>query len=230
MSNQQFHSIKLLHKKMVSRDLMELRFEKPAGFRFSAGQFVQFQLPHAGGVVLRPFSISAPPHEDYLEFCAKILPDGKASIYFSALASGAAAQVTPADGVFVCSPEHSPTKRFIATGAGLAPIISMIEDQLFKEGGGSVDLLFGVRAPEDIFWIARLDELRAGYARFKFQLTLSRPADLWQGLRGRVSDHLTHVDSLAEYYICGSQEMVADARSLLTIKGLNTKSVHWEIF
>jgi ferredoxin-NADP reductase len=225
-----FHQIKLVHKKMLSRDIMELRFERPSGFSFVAGQFVRFQISMSGEMVSRPYSISSSPVEEYLEFCVKIIPGGKASYYFSQIESGTSALVSAPQGVFICKPEHQPTKMFIATGAGVAPIMSMIEERLENATGENLRLLFGVREVEDVFWAERLDELKASYSNFKYQLTLSRPNDEWKGLRGRVSEHLTHASLDAEYYICGSVEMVKDVRGLLLEKGVGPKTVHFEIF
>lgn len=215
---------------MISRDIMELRFERPAGFNFLAGQFVRFMVPSEGASVFRPYSLSSAPQQaDYLEFCAKILPDGKASKYFLILNEGDSVSISQAQGVFVCQPRHVARKMFIGTGAGVAPIMSMIAGQL-SVSTEKIELLFGVRNPQDVFWTDRLDELAMSYSNFKYQLTLSRPHDSWKGLRGRVSDHLTHISFSAEYYICGSVAMVKDVRSLLIIKGVDTKSIHCEIF
>ena len=234
MPESTFFSTKHLAKQMISRDIMELRFERPAGFSFLAGQFVQFKIPTANEGVLRPYSISSAPANDYLEFCLKILPDGKASQYFVHLAVGENTSISEAKGVFICRPEHVASKMCIATGAGVAPIISMIEDRL-KNSDDEVGLLFGVRTPDDIFWLKRLEALQDQFKNFSFKLTVSRPDESWTGLGGRVTAHLTNLERTdlersTEYYICGSVEMVKDVRALLLQKGVNTKSVHFEIF
>ncbi|MSU75466.1 MAG: hypothetical protein EXS55_03060 [Candidatus Magasanikbacteria bacterium] len=230
MSQPIFFTTALLHKKMLSQDIMELRFERPVNFTFLAGQFVQFQVPFQGSTLLRPYSMSSALQDEYLEFCVKILPEGKASKLFLALMSGDAVHISSAQGVFICRSDHRSKKMFIATGTGLAPIISMIEDRLERAGNEKLSLLFGVRFPEDVFWTDRLDEIQGSYNNFKYQLTLSRPSDVWAGLRGRVSEHLSHLPHEAEYYICGSVEMVKNVRSLLIAHGVDTKSIHFEIF
>lgn len=212
---------------------MELRFERPVGFVFLAGQFVRFKIFHDGESIMRSYSIASTPADpEYsgLEFCLKILPDGKASNFFKNITAGEAVEISDAKGMFVCRSEHRANKMFVATGVGLAPIISMIENELKKGERNKINLLFGVRTVEDIFWVDRLDELKNSFDNFKYQLTLSRPADDWKGLGGRVSDHLSHVDLSCEYYICGSVEMVKDVRSLLLQKGVDTKNIHFEIF
>ena len=229
MPAQQLYTIKLLSKQMLSRDIMELRFEKPPSFTFVPGQFVRFVIPSAELSVFRPFSISSMPSNEYLEFCAKILPDGKASNYFVALTTGDTISISQPQGVFVCQPEPAYTTMFIATGAGVAPIMSMIQHHV-SVSTKKIQLLFGVRTPEDVFWTDRLDELSASYPNFTFQLTLSRPSDSWHGLHGRVSDHVTHLSAQSEYYICGSAPMVKDVRSLLLANGVGSRAIHFEIF
>ncbi|HLD61000.1 MAG TPA: FAD-binding oxidoreductase [Patescibacteria group bacterium] len=257
MPEQQFFSVKLISKTMISRDIMELHFEKPVGFSFIPGQFVQFQVPQPEGVLLRSYSVSSHPAEVDLEFCAKMLPEGKASALFSRLEAGESVQITAAKGVFGCRADHSPKKVFIATGAGIAPIMSMMKEQLEiatmpavvlvtadARGTSTVQpqsfqsvstntntLLFGIRTPEDSFWKERLEQLAGEYPQFSFHVTSSRPAEPWNGLRGRVTAHLPqYIIADAEYYICGSVEMVKDVRTLLMNNGVNTKNIHFEIF
>ncbi len=243
MPEQKFHTIKLLRKQMISRDIMELWFERPAGFRFNAGQFVRFEVPTPEGPVLRLYSISSTPSDDYLEFCAKIIPQGKASTWFSQLTESHEVKISSPQGVFVCRPEHAVSKMFVATGAGIAPIISMIEDRL-QNSLGAIKLLFGIRTPADIFWQERLAKLQTQFPNFYFQLTVSRPDETWSGLSGRVTNHLKssefrvqsselgtkNSELRTEYYICGSVEMVKDVRSLLLAKRVDTHHIHFEIF
>ncbi len=232
MSEAPLHSVRLLHKAMVARDIMEIRFEKPSGFSYLAGQFVQFKIPHADAHVMRNFSLSSHPDDDHLEFCAKIIPEGKASVFFERLAVGEEAYITPANGFFVCRPEHSPRKIFIATGAGIAPIMGMIKGQLKDIAStGAVRLVFGARAPEDMFWTDRLEQLATAHPQFSFYVTISRPTSAWAGHAGRVTAHLPELLFRdADYYVCGSQEMVADVRQQLLAAGAPTKNMHFEVF
>lgn len=224
----QFYSICLIAKKMIARDTMELRFEKPTGFTFTAGQFVQFKVGERSAEVLRNYSISSPPHQNYLEFCAKILPTGVSSRFFEELTMGDEAVISEAQGVFVCQPNNT-SVVFIATGTGLAPIISMIENLAMDQSLSTLQLLFGVRSEADLFWVERLEKIKRDHPVFNFTITISRPDAGWLGERGRVSEHVTIVPG-ASYYVCGSVEMVKDVRALLFKKGVDTKSVHFEIF
>ncbi len=227
------YTLTLVKKTVIARDVLEFRFTKPAGFVFKAGQFLQFHIPVETGMVLRSYSIASAPKDDYIEICLKVLPNGKASVFLSALEVGGSAVVQGPEGHFVCKDEHAPHKIFIATGTGLAPIMSMIPEQLavIREGA-QVHVLFGVRNEADLFWADRLIRFEKEYSHFSHHVTLSQPDQPtgWQGLVGRVTSHVPHHHLEAEYYLCGSLEMVKDVRKILLDKGVPMKQIHFEIF
>jgi ferredoxin-NADP reductase len=228
MPEQVFHTIRLLTKKTIARDVIELRFTKPEGFLFAPGQFVQCRIPDGDKQVLRSYSISSTPDKEYLELCVKVLPEGKASAFFDALAIGGEAFVSSAKGMFVIKPEHQSKKYFVATGTGLAPIMSMVE-ALPHDVTQKNELLFGVRHQADVFWVDRLAQVVKNNPSFTFQLTLSQPDEPFDTLRGRVTEHV-FADIAGEYYICGNVEMVKEVRAILLEKGVPAKALHFEIF
>lgn len=220
-----FYSLNLLGKKNIADGVTEFRFDKPSAFNFVPGQFVQFKIPAGDKHVLRSYSISSTPHSTYLEFCIKIIPGGVASNFLNRLEIGQKAEITGPKGVFNCEPVAE--KYFIATGVGLAPIIAMLEN--FSSSKEKAELLFGARTEEDLFWLDRLEQLKIINPNFNYRITLSKAGEGWRGLHGRVTDHLV-VNPLGHYYICGRVEMVKDVRRILVENGVNTKSVHFEIF
>ncbi len=225
MTEQTLHKLKLLTKKEIAASVVELRFEKPADFKQLAGQFIQFQIPVGDASILRSYSISAPPSADFLEFCVKVVTGGKGSEYLSKLQAGDFVSASQARGLFICKDDVSP-KYFIATGVGLAPIVAMIEN---CGEGEVIDLLFGVRNEEDLFWQERLEAIKLKNTKFNRHITLSRGSEGWKGLKGRVTEHLIF-DKNGHYYLCGRMEMVKEVRNLLLQNGVNTKNVHFEIF
>lgn len=224
MPEQKFLTTNLLEKKNIAQHVWELRFEKPADFMFKAGQFVQFHIPNGESGTLRSYSISSTPSKNYLEFCVKYRPDGVASEFFDQMTAGQPVEFSGPHGNFVWTPNGG-KHYFVATGTGLAPTMAMLE----SDAAGESELLVGVRSEDDIFWLDRLQSLQARKSNFSFRLTLSQPSESWTGLKGRVIDHLV-IDPNGHYYICGKMEMVKDVRRLLIENGLNTKSIHFEIF
>lgn len=221
----QTYTTTLIHKKDIADSVIELRFSKPDGFAFEAGQFVQFEIPVDGKPVLRSYSISSTPADDYLEFCVKLLPDGIASLHLATMNDGDELSFRGPQGRFVCN-EDAVKHVFIATGAGLAPIMGMMRDLVEnKKSKDPIELLFGVRAQKDIFWQDRLGQLNITHAT-----TLSQPEDGWDGPSGRVTAHLSDIDTSAHYYLCGSAAMVMDVRKHLIAAGVGPKQMHFEIF
>ena len=224
------YSIQLLEKKQLATNIYELRFTKPDGFDFQAGQFVQCVVPDGDKMTTRSYSLAGTSTDADLLFCVKILPGGVASAFFKQLQVGDTMAIRGPLGRFVCSDEAR-AHVFIATGVGLAPIMGIIEDELKnKKTDKEIRLLFGVRSEQDVFWLDRLDALQAAFSTFSYTCTLSRPNGSWKGISGRVTDHLDGHDSAHDFYICGNPDMVMDVRKRLTERGVSAKQIHFEIF
>lgn len=229
--NTERYTTTLLSKKEIAHDVLELHFAKPDGFSFEAGQFIQFFVPGEEQVI-RSYSIASTSLDKTIELCVKCLPEGKASGYFKQLEVGQTAEFRGPRGRFVCSNDVQ-AYYFVATGAGMAPIMGMIREELeVKKSDKQIHLLFGVRNEDDIFWAERLALLKAAFPLFDYQITLSQPKPdgSWSGLRGRVTEHLLHHLVSHSFYLCGSAAMVKDVREILLKNGVDGKQVHFEIF
>lgn len=223
--------IATLSKKIqLTPDMLELHFTRPADFDYTAGQFIQVQVPDGTQFTYRSYSLASTPKDELLELCVKLVPDGKGSTYFKDLTVGSPITIRGPLGHFVCT-EEAKAHFFIATGAGIAPIIGMIRDEIenkhIKKG---IHLLFGLRYEDDIFWLDRLDKLASEHEHFSYRLTLSRPKEVWSGLKGRVTEHLVEHPADHDFYLCGSMDMVKDVRTLLLKNGVSAKKVRMEIF
>ncbi len=224
-------SVKLEKKALLTPDILELTFTKPPGFTFQAGQFVQFEIPDGEKMLLRSYSISNTPRDEQFEFCVKILENGKASSLFSLMEPGENLALRGPRGMFTNN-EMVPL-FLVATGAGMAPIMSIIQDELKnKKNTADIQVLFGVREKKDVFWNDRLEQLSQEFSNFHYRITLSQaeyPKD-WNGLTGRVTEHMKSPSLDHHYFLCGSAPMVKDVRSLLNASGVENKYIHFEIF
>lgn len=222
---------------MIGSNVLQLQFDKPAGFIFEPGQFLQFRFPVENSVVWRSYSIASTPGQGHLEFCIKLVEGGRASGYFQNLLPGQEVEVKGPRGLFVCS-QPNDTMYFVATGVGIAPIMSIINHRLteapanegwHRPANEKIHLLFGVRNESSLFWTDRFEAIKKHNPNFSYEITLSRPSEGWKGLRGRVTDHLP-IDLGGHYYLCGGMEMVRDVRQILHEKSVNLKNIHFEIF
>lgn len=220
----------VIEKREIADEMLEIRFTKPNNLNFIAGQFVQIVIPKDDKEVFRSYSISSTPADNYIELCVKLLPDGVGSNYFRSKQVGDQIIFKKPAGRFVLD-TNAENIYFIATGAGLGPIMSILTDELKnKKNQQKIQLIFGVRYEKSIFWTDRLDELQKEYPNFSYLLTVSRPEDLWTRLRGRVTEHIPKDTSNLRAFICGSAEMVKDVRAMLITGGTEMQKIHFEIF
>lgn len=222
-------STPIIAKKMLNDYVLEVRFAKPPGFTYQAGQFLQLLVPGETTETPRSYSLSSTPTYDYLEFGIKLYETGLASQYIQTKQVGDEVALKGPFGRFVNT--HTDPIVGIGTGVGLVPIMGIVRDELLnKQNGAPIHVIFGVRSEADLFWLEELQTLANSHANFTFSVTLSQPGEAWKKLRGRVTEHLTHTDSLTRYFICGNPEMVKDVKTKLTQLGAAASQVHFEIF
>lgn len=120
---------------------------------------------------------------------------------------------------------------FLATGTGIAPIKSILEDlNLTSESQSDKKfyIYWGGRTPQDIYWQPEFAKLN-----LSFHPILSRENASWAGRYGYVQDALLEdnidlTDSVV--YACGSNEMIHSAQKLLLLHGLETKNFYSDAF
>ena len=227
------YSSACIGKSLLARDVYEFRVTKPAGFTFIPGQFILFSV----GLVERPddiqtraFSIASSPTEPDLLFVAKMIPGGRASRWIEeVLAPGTPVSFTGPFGRFVVDPSTEKDYLFVATSTGVAPFRPMILSLPSRR----IDLVFGVKSEEDLFWQGELEALSKHQGNFFLHIALSQSSPQWTGHRGRVQPLVPQVVandfSHKSLYVCGSPSMTADVKQLaLGPWGMDKKDVHVE--
>lgn len=225
---------KILEKIHLTKNIINLKIERPKDFKYEAGQFIQFNIPDPENKEkkhLRAYSICSTPADPYLEFCIKLVPNGQTSAFLNKLQTGDSFSFQGPNGRFF---NHITDKSlfFIATGVGVAPLIGMIKDELKnKKNTQAIHLLFGLREEKDIFWTKEFENIKQNYKNFDYHLTLSQPSKDWTGLKERVTSHLPEkVNSNTRFYLCGSMPMIKEVRSILEERGAEKNQIHFEIF
>jgi ferredoxin-NADP reductase len=154
----------------------------------------------------------------------KHIPDGHVSGFLATASAGAVLEASAPLGRFILDPTDT-DRIFVATGTGLAPIISFIETLSAQNAATPYTTLFGVRHETDLFWNEKLPE--------DSLITLSQPSENWTGMRGRVTDYvpaLLAARPTAAWYICGNPEMVTAVRKILLDAGIPPSAIHFEIY
>lgn len=223
---------KIVHNEKFVQYSFEMT--EPHRLQFVAGQYVSIKVDDRG--IRRSYSICSAPDIDHgFELLVDKAPQGLGVQYLEQLKYGSEVQVLAPMGVFVM--EDDPTEEsvvYIATGSGIAPMRSMILDQLqVKHDTRPMILYWGLRHEKDMFWLLEFQELSTKFPNFTFHPLLSQPETTeWPLCRGRVTDCLNNHDhpEKAGYYICGNERMLADVIALLEKKGIEKNHIHHEKF
>jgi CDP-4-dehydro-6-deoxyglucose reductase len=108
----------------------------------------------------------------------------------------------------------------------------MILDLLERPTDRKIDLVFGTRRVEDLLYPEEFTRLAERFDNFRYFPCLSRFGDPdWTGLRGRVTVVLPRLFKdldRHEVYVCGRQEMIAEAEKVLVQLGCAPEAIHRE--
>jgi NAD(P)H-flavin reductase len=216
--------------------LFTLQIEQDQTIDFLPGQFVSVQV---GAALTRQYSIASPPSRNStLDLLVDVAPGGPGSQFFIQQDVGSTIQFIGPMGKFVLEKEEG-TIIFLATGTGIAPFKSMLDDLFEKQKAHndynkrSIHLFLGFRYEQDIFWHDYFEQKIHEQPNFQYVVTLSQPDEHWQGKRGYVQTRidpqlLTRPD--IEIYICGGNHMVKGSLEYLRSQKISEDKLHFEPF
>ena len=222
---------KLQHNQKFTQYSFELI--EPHRLEFQAGQYVSIKVSDQGE--RRAYSIcSTPDIKHQFDLLIDHTPSGLGVQFFKNLEFGDEIEILAPMGIFIV-PEDLVADQlvFVATGSGIAPFKSMIEDQLRnKEDQRQITLHWGMRQPEDLLWLEEWQELDEAFPNFHFHPVLSQAPEACTLCRGRVTDCLSIHErpANAAYFLCGSKNMIQDVANLLTQKGVEKELIITEKF
>ena len=128
-------------------NLFSFRTTRDASLRFINGQFVMLGLEQEGRPLTRAYSIASANHDDFLEFFSIKVTNGPLTSKLQHLSVGDAGVVSskPTGTLVLRDLKTGKNLYLLATGTGLAPFISLIQDPESSERFDKVILVHGVR-------------------------------------------------------------------------------------
>jgi ferredoxin-NADP reductase len=230
----------LTKKQQLTSEVWLLTFSlvEPQTVEFQAGQYLITLVPTPDGVVKRLYSVaSAPEQNTSVELLVHMIPGGAASEYFLKSNIGDTIMFEGPAGRFLLN-QTTKEKVFLATGPGVAPMLSMFSAYLKTMPGVHFHLLWGVPTVKDTYFIDKLKTFASTYPNFTFQICMSREETLEcvttddQGhfALGRITKDLKPDLLNTEYYICGNRDMVEQVKQLLYDSNVPRESVIFEKF
>lgn len=218
------HAVRVLQLDAVTHDTRRLVLERPAGYRFEAGQAAEIAVDTPSWrEECRPFSFTSLEEDEHLEFIIKIYASHEG-------VTKQIAGLEPGDRMIITEPFGTIRYRgegyFIAGGTGLTPFIGILR-RLHRDGRiGANKLLYSNRSERDIILKNELDRMLGDNVLYNLS------HDSRHGYHSGIIDAAylkRHApDTTRYYYVCGPDEMVRDIRDILQYLGADAQSVVFE--
>lgn len=243
MSDDKFSRETVLSVRRWCDTLFSFTLSRPAHFRFTAGQFARIgiDVTQADGTVqrvVRAYSVVSSPFAEQLEFFSIVVPDGAFTSRLQHLQVGDAIWLEKIPYGFLTltrfqqpSPQHL---WLLATGTGLAPFLSMLQDFAPWQQYQRIVLAYSVRTQAELAYVDEIAQMAADFgadgARFSFVPIVTREAGTTLSQRlpvliknGQLEQQVGMQFNAESDHIllCGNPAMVEDTRNALKARGLS---------
>jgi len=231
---------KLLSWIEVAEGTMAFRFEKPPGWTFKAGQYLDMTLldpsetDSEGNV--RSFSIASAPHEETLMVATR-MRDTAFKRVMRTMPLGTVVKIEGPSGDLILQNDFTRAAVFLAGGIGITPFRSIVHWAAKEKLPNRIVLFYSNRRPEDAPFLAELQSLERDNPKYELIASMTemekshRP---WNGETGLINQEMLgrHLKGAADpiYYIAGPPAMVKGLREMLNKAGINDDDIRAEEF
>ena len=258
-------TVTVLSKTTWTPNLFSFTVSRPDSFKFTAGQFVRLgvnpsQLSYykqqaavngdasnkelnktLNEDIFRAYSIVSSPFDEVLEFFSIVIPDGAFTSQLQHLQVGDELLLnTIPFGFLTLARYQKPLPKdlwLLATGTGLAPFLSMLQDLKTWEDYENIVLAYSARSTEELAYVEKIESLQQDFgslvdnpAKLIFipivtrepvegALTERLPKLLLDGTLQQRAGIALDIDS-THVMLCGNPEMVEDTKETLKTLGL----------
>ncbi|MBJ6354102.1 ferredoxin--NADP reductase [Acinetobacter pittii] len=237
MSIEKFSVEKVLSVHRWTPTLFSFTMTRPAHFKFTAGQFARIGLKVGEELVVRAYSVVSSPFDETLEFFSIVVPDGAFTSNLQHLKVGDELYLekTPY-GYLTLARYQQPLPHdlwLLATGTGLAPFLSMLQDFDTWSKYQKINLVYSVRTAAELAYVDRIQEIAEtfgeGHNGFKFIPIITR--DPSAPLHDRLPILIENGEleksagielnpATSHVMLCGNPQMVDDTKEALKRSGL----------
>lgn len=203
-----------------SETMFRFRTNRPPTFRFSAGEFVMLALHEQG--IQRAYSVTSGPGDDYLEFLS-IKVNGPLTGELALIQPGEELYISekPTGTLTLANMELGGNLWLLATGTGVAPFISILNDPETYNCFDTITLVWSVRHKDELDSYADM----LYNLPIKFIPVVTQDPN-WRGETARITFLIGDKTVLPQrdpnsnkVMICGSLEFNNDVKHLLTQAG-----------
>jgi len=237
MSIEKFSLEKVLSVHRWTNTLFTFTMTRPAHFKFTAGQFARIGLKVQDDLIVRAYSIVSSPFDETLEFFSIVVPDGTFTSNLQHLKVGDKLYLEKIPYGFLTLARYQlPLPKdlwLLATGTGLAPFISMLQDFETWSQYEKINLVYSVRTETELAYVDRIQEIAEtfgeGHLGFKFIPIVTRDPNATLHDRLPILIENGELEKFAELsfnaetthvMLCGNPQMVDDTKAALKARGL----------
>jgi ferredoxin-NADP reductase len=230
----------LKSRQLVVEGTMSFRFEKPSGWMFKAGQFLDITLQDppetdAEGNT-RTFSIASAPHEENIMVATR-MRDTAFKRSLKSMPLGTSVKMEGPSGDLTLQDDAARPAVLLAGGIGITPFRSMVLWAAKERLPHRIFLFYSNWRPEDAPFLEELQSLEKenpNYTLIAMMTDMKKSHRPWQG-ETRVID----MEMLSKYlksfpppiyYIAGPPGMVKGVHQTLNQAGVNQTDIHAEEF
>ncbi len=229
----------LLEVNPLTPSLFTLRTTRDRGFRFRAGQFTKLGVTKAdGSTVWRAYSVVSSPYDEFLEFFSIVVPGGEFTSELSRLKVGDTLMVERQAYGYLTLDRFIDGRDLwlLATGTGVAPFLSILQDFEVWEKFERIVLVYSAREARELAYQDLIADLaqREYLAEHVHKLTyipIVTREHVPEALNGRITtliesgelERAAGVELSPEHsrvMLCGNPQMIDDTRKLLKERNL----------
>ncbi len=239
-SEEKFTRQRLLEVQTLTPNLFTLRTSRDPGFRFSAGQFARLGVRKPSGcIVWRAYSMVSAPHDEFLDFFSIVVPDGEFTSELSRLEVGDELLVDKQAFGFLTLDRFLDGRDLwlLATGTGIAPFLSILQDFEAWQRFERIILVYSVREARELAYQQLIAELpQRDYLEGLGSKLLYLPVVTREQIPGALHGRITTLIENGELeraadlqltpehsriMLCGNPQMIEDTRAVLKARDLN---------
>lgn len=237
-----------LHIKEVKRETpsaISVAFTIPtelqSAYKFIAGQYINLKLTLDGKEIRRAYSICSSPNSNELRIAIKSVKNGHFSKFANEnLKPSDILEVGQPEGKFTFEPNAERQKNYAAfvAGSGITPVMAILQSVLESEPNSSFVLVYGNKTPEETIFHNQLHELQLKYVGRLFVHYVYSQTKVENELFGRIDkSNINFVlnnkhkeKEFDKFYLCGPEEMINLATTVLKEHNVADKNIKFELF
>lgn len=234
------YEVKLKHRFLVAEETLALQFEKPAGFTFRPGQWIDITLLNPSETDAegntRGFSIASSPQEDVLMVATR-LRDTAFKRQLPTLPLDTEVKMEGPGGSLTLHNNPERPAVFLVGGIGITPVRSILWHAANTKRSQRIFVFYSNRRPEDAAFLKELTGLQkqnVNYTLIPTMTDMAKSTRPWNGETEQIgaellAKHLRGVKSPI-YYVVGPPRMVNGVHTKLNQIGVDDDDIRSEDF